>query len=521
MAEVHKVLSIDGCGFRGLTQLLLLNQLMQRLGDKRGGNPPRPCEVFDLICGTAAGGLVALLVGRLGMDCKTAINTYNNLERDIFEGRVNDIATILTKKGGFNTDTFRKSLLKIVEDVTGKDNTLMRADDKHTRKCKTFVTVSPQTTAPDADVNIIRSYPRPKNAKDPDSALGHHWTIQEAAAGTTRCPLLFFPFKLETDLGDLVFQGANASGFSNPSMIAYIEALDLFGNDSELTFISLGMGLRNLHDYSEPSPDDINSMIENLGGRMNTEDDRLREFARQTRLVATSTRIKDLRVADRMHRSESVQNYYRLDPPRDGRPFVFVDYGQQQLIGDITKAYFKDRQYSKRWTDAVGALQRAAVCAWKWLEVRGYTNDSDPVNSVNGLDPTQIMGECYEWEKKHPGQYISCFTDTGDMMTGPISPSFARGSQLYVRVLVDDNWRFIPQRAGIRFRNQFPVGNGPEFLQQGFPTIETIQIVQGESTVKGFNARGFYTTDVVNVNDLRPAQTDFTQQYQGTWIRRA
>ena len=28
-----------------------------------------PCQVFDLICGTSVGGLISILLGRLGLDC--------------------------------------------------------------------------------------------------------------------------------------------------------------------------------------------------------------------------------------------------------------------------------------------------------------------------------------------------------------------------------------------------------------------------------------------------------------------
>jgi len=38
-----------------------------------------PCEVFDLICGTSTGGIIAILLGRMGLDCPTAINIYKDL----------------------------------------------------------------------------------------------------------------------------------------------------------------------------------------------------------------------------------------------------------------------------------------------------------------------------------------------------------------------------------------------------------------------------------------------------------
>ena len=46
--------------------------------------PPKPCEIFDLICGTSTGGIIALLLGRLQVTVQEAIEIYCNVAKEIF-----------------------------------------------------------------------------------------------------------------------------------------------------------------------------------------------------------------------------------------------------------------------------------------------------------------------------------------------------------------------------------------------------------------------------------------------------
>ena len=77
MAEAPaRILSLDGGGVRGISSLYILKELMAKIArDHRADNPgapdlsPRPCQYFDLICGTSTGGLIALMLGRLKMVC--------------------------------------------------------------------------------------------------------------------------------------------------------------------------------------------------------------------------------------------------------------------------------------------------------------------------------------------------------------------------------------------------------------------------------------------------------------------
>jgi patatin-like phospholipase/acyl hydrolase len=73
--HIPRILALDGGGVRGLSSLLIIEKLMrevQRIMIDSGkptpdGKPPLPCEIFDLICGTSTGGLIAIMLGRLRM----------------------------------------------------------------------------------------------------------------------------------------------------------------------------------------------------------------------------------------------------------------------------------------------------------------------------------------------------------------------------------------------------------------------------------------------------------------------
>jgi patatin-like phospholipase/acyl hydrolase len=48
-----RLLVLDGGGIRGLSSLMILDQLMNTIDPT---SPPKPCEYFDMIGGTSTGG---------------------------------------------------------------------------------------------------------------------------------------------------------------------------------------------------------------------------------------------------------------------------------------------------------------------------------------------------------------------------------------------------------------------------------------------------------------------------------
>jgi patatin-like phospholipase/acyl hydrolase len=68
MKDGPRILSLDGGGVRGLSSILILQQLVEEIGRRKHTvTTPLPCECFDLIGGTGTGGLIAIMLGRLRM----------------------------------------------------------------------------------------------------------------------------------------------------------------------------------------------------------------------------------------------------------------------------------------------------------------------------------------------------------------------------------------------------------------------------------------------------------------------
>lgn len=91
-----RVLCLDGGGVRGLASLYILESIMNKIGPDA-----KPCDYFDLICGsvcldsrillvdgdsrTSTGALIAILLARLEYSVSDAIDKYMELATIIFK----------------------------------------------------------------------------------------------------------------------------------------------------------------------------------------------------------------------------------------------------------------------------------------------------------------------------------------------------------------------------------------------------------------------------------------------------
>ncbi|KAL2885800.1 Vegetative incompatibility protein HET-E-1 [Ceratocystis lukuohia] len=89
-----KILSLDGGGVRGLSSLLIFEYIVDHIR-KSGGlaETQKPCEMFDLIGGTGTGGIIAIMLGRLGMTVDQSIKAYKELANTVFSLEPTNLST--------------------------------------------------------------------------------------------------------------------------------------------------------------------------------------------------------------------------------------------------------------------------------------------------------------------------------------------------------------------------------------------------------------------------------------------
>lgn len=66
-----------------------------------------PHDIFDLVAGTSTGGLISLMLGKLGMNVKDCIEEYRNFSKVIFKRKQ------LLAMGGFARSKYSGSKLEV------------------------------------------------------------------------------------------------------------------------------------------------------------------------------------------------------------------------------------------------------------------------------------------------------------------------------------------------------------------------------------------------------------------------
>ncbi|KAG6826181.1 hypothetical protein H0H92_000816 [Tricholoma furcatifolium] len=208
-----RLLALDDGGIRGLSELIILQEIMHRL--KHIANldtVPKPCEYFDVIGGAGTGGVIALMLGRLRMPIDAAIEEYVKFSRKVYS----DVKTHGSEK--FKATTFVSGMKDILK-AAGYSVDLLILEDNSS--CLSFVIALP---AANMTPRIFRSYGVKANED-------YNCTLIEAARATTATPQFFKPVIIGSEYLSETFIGASF-GHHNPTSHVLKEAELVFGTSS-------------------------------------------------------------------------------------------------------------------------------------------------------------------------------------------------------------------------------------------------------------------------------------------------
>jgi hypothetical protein len=142
----------DGGGIRGLSELLILQEIMRRIQhDEKLAEMPSPCDYFDLIGGTSTGGyvirnilnlsqpdtqtpsrIIALMLGRLQMSVPEAIIHYGTLAKRVFSS-----TKLIGRDGKFRASKLEEVIKEIAEERLGDPDAPMMDPRPEGKVCKT------------------------------------------------------------------------------------------------------------------------------------------------------------------------------------------------------------------------------------------------------------------------------------------------------------------------------------------------------------------------------------------------
>lgn len=206
------ILSIDGGGVRGFTSLLLLQELMKKVGILERAVDPnalssayspwldstpsdekqlgyKPCHYFDYIGGSSTGGLSAIMLGRLRMTIEASMRHYSFLSAEVFQrlpSRLKRPLRIHSSDG--QRESLRKIFASLMPEQPSPDEVRneFRSDPL---RCKTIVcSVKSSRTGDRREPTLFRSYDHWKTSRSPDernSGSAFNFDIQTVASATS------------------------------------------------------------------------------------------------------------------------------------------------------------------------------------------------------------------------------------------------------------------------------------------------------------------------------------------------
>ncbi|KAH6665502.1 acyl transferase/acyl hydrolase/lysophospholipase [Halenospora varia] len=313
------LLSLDGGGIKGIFAVVVLEAIMESVRQYENpelGDPPQPCDYFDIIGGTSTGGLLAIMLGRLRMDLVSCRVAYKALATRIFQQswvRLPGQNYYDNWRGNpmYSGEALKSSIQEIVsERLTMKEKaTLQEMNIKPAEAplasrddpgCKTFVCAVRESKEDGCE--RLRTYDSKKGVASPCK-------IWEACRATSAAPLYFPPIDIN---GHTYYDGGVNS--NNPIKDVYEEAeAQGLENDIE-AIVSIGTGKPLQLNPGRTAYEALSYAVKRMTG---TESDHL----------------------DFKKRPEATNKYFRFNEEDELHKIDMADWKQVGRVEELACAY--------------------------------------------------------------------------------------------------------------------------------------------------------------------------------------
>ncbi|KAL1974583.1 hypothetical protein VTN31DRAFT_4787 [Thermomyces dupontii] len=244
--ELLRVLSFDGGGIRGLSSLLILESIMERIRDSKSlKSVPRPCDYFDLIGGTSTGGIIAIMLGRLGMTVDECIRAYRKVAQQAFIRKSSSLFPA-RHSGAFSARALEDAIKQVIREFCPEPDCIARR-----RRGQPTIDTCPHSNTVFRHQECVRTVvlaiikdnidalPTLFKTYDTSTAFDS-CTIWQVARATSAALTFFKPIKVGRD--EIEFIDASF-GCNNPCEILIEEGQRQFPERGQMRILSIGTGL--------------------------------------------------------------------------------------------------------------------------------------------------------------------------------------------------------------------------------------------------------------------------------------
>ncbi|CAE6408497.1 unnamed protein product [Rhizoctonia solani] len=316
------ILCIDGGGVRGLSSLIILQEIMRRVQNARGGVTIHPYEYFDVIAGTGTGGISACMLGRLKLSVSKAIEEYARLVEEVFKDKKMSGPTM------YKQTKLQEALKTIIREAARDEEEKMN-EAQGNNGCKTVVFAMARHNLNAGLPVLFRSYTVSSNP-GPDCAI---W---EALCATMAHPDLFKSIDIVESSVSQPFVGGEL-GCSNPLAHVLAEVQRLYSDRQVACIISIGAG--HSRTIQVPSPSHWYTY-------------RTQDLVAMKDMATDSERVAEEMMLRFRNTSEL---YYRFSVDQGVQN---MDDGSWERLGETmqhTKAYLRKNETDRKLEEAVRA----------------------------------------------------------------------------------------------------------------------------------------------------------------------